>query len=79
MIGAIILGLIAGWITGLLMRGSGYGIIADIILGLIGGVIGRLIFGALGLTAMGSLGYLVMAVIGAVVLVGFTHVIRRAA
>ncbi len=77
MIGTIILGLIAGWITGLLMRGSGFGIIADIIIGLIGAVIGRWLFGALGVVPMGTVGYLLMSVIGAVILVAVAHAISR--
>jgi uncharacterized membrane protein YeaQ/YmgE (transglycosylase-associated protein family) len=40
----LIVGLIAGWLTGLFMRGGGYGILTDIIIGLIGGFIGGLIF-----------------------------------
>lgn len=77
MIGTIILGLIAGWITGLLMRGSGFGIIADIIIGLIGAVIGRWLFGAIGVAPMGTIGYLLMSVIGAVILVAVVHAISR--
>lgn len=77
MVGTIILGLIAGWITGLLMRGSGFGIIADIIIGLVGAVIGRWLFGALGVVPMGTVGYLLMAVIGAVILVTAVHALSR--
>ncbi len=77
MIGTIILGLIAGWITGLLMRGSGFGIIADIIIGLFGAIIGRWVFGALGVAATGSIGFLLMSVIGAVILVTVVHAIAR--
>lgn len=77
MIGTIILGLLAGWITGLVMRGSGYGVIADIILGLVGAVIGRWIFRALGITAVGGIGHLVTAVIGAIVLVAIAHALSR--
>jgi len=77
-IGTIILGLIAGWLTGLLMRGSGYGIIADILLGLVGAVIGRWIFSALGIVALGGVGYLAMAIVGAVVLVAIVHAVKRA-
>ena len=47
-LGAIIIGLLAGWIAGKLMRGRGYGIIADIILGLIGAIIGNWLFAQLG-------------------------------
>jgi uncharacterized membrane protein YeaQ/YmgE (transglycosylase-associated protein family) len=77
MIGTIIIGLIAGWLTGLLMRGSGYGFFADILLGLVGAVIGRWIFEALGIVALGSTGSLAMAVVGAVVLVAITHLFRH--
>ncbi len=77
MIGTIVLGLIAGWITGLLMRGSGFGIVADIVIGLIGAVIGRWLFGALGVVQVGTIGYLLMSVIGAVILVALVHAISR--
>jgi uncharacterized membrane protein YeaQ/YmgE (transglycosylase-associated protein family) len=77
MIGTLIVGLLAGWITGLVMRGSGYGVIADIILGLIGAVIGRWIFHAVGISAMGRMGHLVTAVVGAIVLVAIVHALRR--
>ena len=77
MIGTIILGLLAGWITGLVMRGSGYGGIADIILGLVGAVLGRWIFHALGIYAVGTVGHLVTAVVGAIVLVAIVHALSR--
>jgi uncharacterized membrane protein YeaQ/YmgE (transglycosylase-associated protein family) len=75
--GAIIIGLIAGWIAGKLMRGRGYGILADIVLGLIGGVIGRWIFLQLGIqTQGGRVAFLAMATVGALILVGAAHLIR---
>ncbi len=78
MIGTLIIGLVAGWLAGMLMRGSGYGIFVDILLGLIGAVIGRWIFSALGIVALGRTGYLAMATVGALALVGVTHLFRRA-
>ena len=45
MIRVIIVGLIAGWLAGKLMRGYGYGAVADILLGLVGGIIGSILFG----------------------------------
>ncbi len=59
--GAIIIGLIAGWIAGKLMRGRGYGIIADVVLGLIGAVLGQWIFARLGIQTGGRLTFLAMA------------------
>lgn len=77
MIRAIIIGLIAGWLTGKLMRGEGYGMFADILLGLVGAVIGSWIFNSLGLVVSGGIGYLAMALVGAIVLVGIVHLVRR--
>jgi uncharacterized membrane protein YeaQ/YmgE (transglycosylase-associated protein family) len=76
MLGAIIIGLIAGWLTGKLMVGRGYGIFADILLGLVGAVIGSWIFNALGVVVYGRLGYLAMATVGAIVLVSIVHLVR---
>jgi uncharacterized membrane protein YeaQ/YmgE (transglycosylase-associated protein family) len=65
----IVVGLIAGWITGKIMRGSGYGALADICLGIIGGVVGGWIMHAIGFSAQGGLIYtIIVAVIGAVIL-----------
>lgn len=74
--GAIIIGLIAGWIAGKLMRGRGYGIIADIVLGLIGAVLGQWIFARLGIQTGGRLTFLAMATVGALILVGAAHLVR---
>jgi len=76
LIRVLIAGLIAGWLTGKLMHGRGYGFFADILLGLIGAVIGSWIFERLGVQASGSIGFIAMAVVGAVILVGAIHLIR---
>jgi uncharacterized membrane protein YeaQ/YmgE (transglycosylase-associated protein family) len=75
---AILIGLIAGWLTGKLMRGRGYGVLADIVLGLIGAVIGQWIFLQLGIRMRGGLALLAMATVGAVILVGATHLLHDA-
>jgi uncharacterized membrane protein YeaQ/YmgE (transglycosylase-associated protein family) len=65
----IIVGLIAGFITGKIMKGSGYGVIGDVIVGIIGAVIGGFIKRSLGHADSGGLIYtIVVAVIGAVIL-----------
>ncbi len=64
----LIIGLIAGWIADMLVKGSSFGLIGHIIIGVIGAFIGGFIFRALGIDAYGLLGSIVMAVIGAVVL-----------
>jgi uncharacterized membrane protein YeaQ/YmgE (transglycosylase-associated protein family) len=79
MIGAIIIGLIAGWLAGKLVRGEGYGIFIDILLGLIGAVIGNRVFDSLGIAVFGGIGHLAMATVGAVLLVGIIHLVRSPA
>ena len=75
----IVVGLIAGWLAGQLMKGGGYGIVVDIILGILGGVLGGWIFGMLGIGAGGGMiGSIIVAFVGAVILVGITRLIKRA-
>ncbi|WP_168810541.1 GlsB/YeaQ/YmgE family stress response membrane protein [Chitinophaga oryzae] len=74
MIWTIIIGGIAGWLAGKIMRGDGYGILIDIILGVVGGWI----FGKLGLHIGGSLiGSLVVALIGSIILIWLVRLIKR--
>jgi|SRR5215469_8122991 len=75
----IVVGLIAGWLAGQFMKGGGYGVVVDIILGLLGGVVGGWLFGLLGVgVGGGMIGSIVVAFIGAVILVGITRVLKRA-
>jgi uncharacterized membrane protein YeaQ/YmgE (transglycosylase-associated protein family) len=63
----IIVGLIAGFLTGKLMKGSGYGPVGDIIIGVIGAVVGGFIMQKLGYAGSGGLIYtVIVAIIGAV-------------
>jgi uncharacterized membrane protein YeaQ/YmgE (transglycosylase-associated protein family) len=79
MLYSIIVGLIAGWLAGQVMKGGGYGILVDILLGLVGGVIGGWLFGAMGASAGGGIiGSIIVSFIGAVILVALTRAIRRA-
>jgi uncharacterized membrane protein YeaQ/YmgE (transglycosylase-associated protein family) len=65
----IIVGLIAGFVTGKLMKGSGFGAVMDIVVGIVGAVIGGSIMRSLGFGGQGGLIYTVLvAVIGAVIL-----------
>ena len=65
----ILVGLIAGFITGKLMKGSGFGALMDIVIGIVGAVVGGFIMRALGFAGQGGLLYTILvAVIGAVLL-----------
>jgi uncharacterized membrane protein YeaQ/YmgE (transglycosylase-associated protein family) len=74
----IIVGLIAGWITGKLMKGSGYGAIMDIVIGIIGAIVGGFIMRAFGFAGEGGMIYtIIVAVIGAVILTWIIHLIKK--
>jgi uncharacterized membrane protein YeaQ/YmgE (transglycosylase-associated protein family) len=70
----IVVGLIAGWATGKLMRGAGYGVIMDIVVGIVGALFGGFIMRALGFAGQGGMIYTILvAIAGAVIL---TWIIR---
>lgn len=74
----IVVGLIAGWLAGVVMKGGGYGIVVDIVLGMLGAIVGGWIFSMLGVGAGGGLiGGIVVAFIGAVALVAVTRALKR--
>ncbi len=75
----ILIGLIAGWLAALLVRGGGLGVVGDIAVGIVGAVLGGYLFHLLGLPVGGGLlGRIVVATIGAVVLIVILRVIKRA-
>ena len=75
----IVVGLIAGWAAGKIMKGSGYGVLGDLVLGLLGGIVGGWILGVLGLYSGGGLiPSIITAIIGAVVLVAVVRMIKKA-
>lgn len=75
----ILVGLIAGWLAGLLMKGGGFGVVGDIVIGIIGALIGGFLFSTLGVsTGGGLLGSIIVATIGAVVLIFLLRLIKRA-
>jgi uncharacterized membrane protein YeaQ/YmgE (transglycosylase-associated protein family) len=73
----IIIGILAGFLAGQIVKGSGMGILIDLLVGIVGSLIGGWIFGLLGLAAYGLLGQLVMATVGAIVLLLIVKAIKR--
>jgi len=65
----IVVGVVAGWLAGLVMKGSGYGLIGDLILGLIGSLVGGFLFSIFGAGAGGLVGSILVAFIGACILI----------
>lgn len=76
----LIVGAIAGWLAGLLVRGGGFGLIGDIIIGIIGAFIAGWLFPYLHIDLGGGIvGAIIAAVIGAVILLVIARLVRRAA
>jgi len=75
----LIIGAVAGWLAGLVMKGRGFGLLGDIIVGIIGAFLGGWLFGKLGVSFGGGLaGSLIVAFLGAVVLLFLVRLIKRA-
>ena len=75
----LLVGVIAGWLAGVLVKGGGFGLVGDLVVGIIGALVGGLLFGGLG-GAMGGglLGSIVVATLGAVILLLLLRLVKRA-
>ena len=75
----ILVGLIAGWAAGKIMKGSGYGPLMDIVLGIVGAIVGGWIMRVLGFyTTGGLIPSILVAILGAVVIVMIVHALKKA-
>jgi uncharacterized membrane protein YeaQ/YmgE (transglycosylase-associated protein family) len=77
-IASLIIGAIAGWLAGKFMKGGGYGVLGNIVIGIIGAVIGGVVFDLVGLSAGGLIGNIIMATVGAVILIYVVRLIKKA-
>ena len=77
---ALVVGAIAGWLAGQIMKGSGYGLIGDIIIGIIGGFVGNWLWGVLKLPLIANfwVSAIVTSTVGAVLLLFVIKLVRRA-
>ncbi len=75
----ILIGIAAGWLAGQLMKGGGFGLVGDLVVGVVGALLGGWVFGVMGVSAGGGLlGSLIVATIGAVLLLFLLRLIKRA-
>jgi uncharacterized membrane protein YeaQ/YmgE (transglycosylase-associated protein family) len=75
----IIVGAVAGWLAGLVVRGFGFGLVGNIIVGILGAILGGWLFGAVGFSFMpGIINTIITAFIGAVILLLIVRVVKRA-
>jgi len=73
-----IIGIAAGWLAGQIMKGRGFGLVGNLVVGVIGAIVGGLLANSVGLGASGLLGALVIATLGAVVLLAVVGALKRA-
>lgn len=73
----LIIGALAGWLAGQIMKGGGYGLLGNIVVGVIGAVVGGFVFRLVGLSASGLIGSLITAVAGAVLLLYLIGLIKK--
>lgn len=75
----LIIGGVAGWLAGLIVRGGGYGVIGDIVVGIVGSILFGWLFGASGMAVgSGIIGSIIAATIGAVLLILLLRLVTRA-
>jgi len=74
----IIIGIIAGWLAGLIVKGRGMGVLIDLVVGIVGALIGGFVAGLIGLAAYGLIGRLAIATLGAVLLLLLVRAIKKA-
>jgi uncharacterized membrane protein YeaQ/YmgE (transglycosylase-associated protein family) len=74
----IIVGLVAGWLAGVVMKGGGYGVVGDIVVGIVGALIGGWLFSTMGVSTGGGLvGAIIVALVGAIILIALLRLIKR--
>ena len=74
-----LVGLVAGWLAGVLVKGGGFGLVGDLVVGVLGALLGGWLFTRLGIWPSGGLlGAIIVATIGAVILLVILRMIKRA-
>lgn len=73
----LIIGLVAGWLASILMKGRGLGLVGNLVVGVIGALLGGFLFNLIGINVGGFVGLLVMATVGAIVLLFLMRLIKR--
>lgn len=63
----LIIGIVAGWLAGQISRGSGFGLVGDMVVGIIGAFVGGFLFNMIGIGAYGTIGSIIVSTIGAIV------------
>ena len=73
----LVIGIVPGFLAGKIMKGAGFGLLGDLIVGVIGSFIGVWVFGLLGISSVSILGLLIAAVVGALLLLYIVRLVKR--
>jgi len=73
----LLIGIAAGWLAGQIMKGKGFGLVGNLIVGVVGALLGGYIFGALGVSAYGLIGSLISALVGAIILLWIIGMVKK--
>ena len=71
------IGAVAGWLAGTLMKGGGFGLLGNIVVGIIGAIVGGFVFGLLGISAGGLIGSIITATAGAALLLFVVRLMKQ--
>ena len=74
----LLIGAVAGWLAGRIMKAGGFGLLGNMVVGVIGSEIGGWVFFLLGIRAVGLIGSIIAAVVGAIILIAIVRRIRQA-
>lgn len=74
----LIIGAVAGWLAGVVVKGYGFGLLGNIVVGIVGAFIGGYVFSALGVGASGLIGQIICAAVGAIILLFVIKLIKKA-
>ena len=74
----LFIGAVAGWLAGTLMKGGGFGLLGNIVVGILGAIVGGWVFGAMGVSFGGILGSIIAATVGAVILLFIVGLVKKA-
>lgn len=73
----LVVGLIAGWLSGVMTKGKGFGLAGNLVIGVLGALLGGILFSLLGFATVNLLGQLVAALVGALVLLFLLRFVKR--
>lgn len=77
LIWVVVIGILAGWLAGVITKGRGFGVFGDLIVGVIGSLLGSFVFGLLGIYAGSTVGRLILSVVGAILLLYLIRFLRK--